>query len=388
MRRLALAALFVLIVCATQNAAATTPPFDIPGPQQGNAASPSPQIVLPPGTEVILALASPLWAKSAKPGDTIYCVTTFPVVANNQMAIPAGTYVEGKIDVLTKPGIFSSHAQFQLHFTKMVFANGYVVQLSDVLEDADSPADPGPKTYKASQAAGASPYVTADVEAAVARVYVDVSARSDVLLDNGALIEMLLQTPLALDANSVAAAAPQSTPPQIGPAKSSSRCVPTPGTPGTPDTVIPGTPGTPPTVIPGGPGMPDTVIPGMPGTPPTVIPGTPEFPGTTCPGPPVVTTEPSGKNEHTKTLTLENPLLLGGSKLAAGKYQIRWSGLGPTAQVDFLLNKKQVAQAQARIIILGEKSLADQIVPHANSDGSISLSSLQFAGEGFELVFD
>ena len=55
---------------------------------------PSPQpstIVLPAGTPVQLVLTAPLWAKSAKPGESIYAQTAFPVVLNNQMAIPAGT---------------------------------------------------------------------------------------------------------------------------------------------------------------------------------------------------------------------------------------------------------------------------------------------------------
>jgi hypothetical protein len=77
-----------------------------------------------------------------------------------------------------------------------------------------------------------------------------------------------------------------------------------------------------------------------------------------------------------------------GVTLAAGIYQIRWSGLGPTTQVEIMQSKKQVAQALARIVILGKASPADKAAPRANTDGTLALGSLQFAGETFALFFD
>ena len=62
-------------------------------------------------------------------GDSVYAETVFPVAVNNQMAIPLGTYVQGQIDTLTPPGWLSPHAQFQMHFTKIIFADGYTVEL-------------------------------------------------------------------------------------------------------------------------------------------------------------------------------------------------------------------------------------------------------------------
>jgi hypothetical protein len=347
---------------------------------------------------VALALTSPIWAKTAKVGDIVHAATGFPVTVGNDMAIPPGTYVEGRIDALTRPSWRSAHAEFQLHFTRLIFANGYTVELPDVIENTGGMGSQAQtnnaSAFQPAMDTGASASAAADIEAAVARVYVEVTSRNDILLDNGAPIEMLLQSPLSLEADAVAAAVSRSKPLQIGPSKSSTRCVPTPGTPGTQDTVIPGTPGTPGTpdiVIPGGPGMPTTVIPGTPatpGTPPTVIPGTPGFAGTVCPGPPVVTSAPSGKDLHAKTIALASPMQIGGVPLAAGIYQIRWSGLGPTAQAEIVQNKKQIVQAPARIVILGKASLANEVAPRTNADGSIALASLQFAGETFALFFD
>ena len=48
-------------------------------------------IVLPAGTKVPLVLKHSVSTKSARVGDNLYLETTFPVVQNNRMVIPAGT---------------------------------------------------------------------------------------------------------------------------------------------------------------------------------------------------------------------------------------------------------------------------------------------------------
>jgi hypothetical protein len=321
MRRIVAAILLTAWAGMAQEAAAQAPQPEVPRPPQDASTNQKSTITVPAGTKVALALTSPIWEKAAKVWDTVHAATAFPVTVDNDMVIPPGTYVEGRIDALTRPRWLSAHAEFQLHFTKLIFANGYTVELPDVIENAAGAGSQAQtsnvKAFQPAMNADASSGAGADIEAAVARVYVDVTSRSDILLDNGAPIEMLLQSPLSLDAGSVVAAVSRSKPLQIGPSKSSTRCVPTPGTPGTPDTVIPGTPGTPGTpdiIIPGAPGMPSTVIPGTPatpGTPPTVIPGTPGFAGTVCPGPPIVTPAPTGKDLYTKTIALTGPVQVG-----------------------------------------------------------------------------
>jgi len=321
-----------------------------------------PAITIPVGTKVELALTNPLWAKSVQLGDSVYSKTSFPVAVGDRIAIPPNTYVKGQIDIMTLPTSRSGHAEFRMHFTDIVFANGYTVNL---------PGD-------------------ADADDAIATVNVAVSSRSDVVLDNGTQIEMVLERPLQLDADKVAAAVRQTKPLDLTQWKSATRCRPVPATEGTPDTVIPGTsgtPGTPSTVIPGGPGMPDTVIPGTPGTPgtpPTVIPGSPGTPGIACPGPPAVVYQPA---EHKESFALREAVLVGGRQLPAGAYQAVWEGLGPATQVRIERKDKVAATVQARVVALGKKAPTTASVPHTNSDGSVSLESLQFAGQTFELRF-
>lgn len=253
-------------------------------PDRGQS-GPANEAILPAGTRVELAVTNPVWAGTAKLGETLYTQTTFPVLAGDRLAIPAGTYVQGTIESITLPTRETSRAEVDILFTKVIFAGGYVIALPGLTAT-------GMTVAAAGQGGGAStdgaPVPTA------ARVTIEVSRANDLLLDNGAQLEMTLGAPVPLDSNLVAAAIPLTQAPQPGKFKSATLCRPipgSPGSPGTPDTVIPGSPGTPSTTIPGGPGMPDITIPGTPATPDTVIPGspgTPGTPGTTCPIAPIV----------------------------------------------------------------------------------------------------
>jgi len=242
-------------------------PIEASRPQ---SVTPGAAFALPAGAALQLTLTRPVWAKTAKVGDPLYAQTNFPITAANEIAIPAGTYVEGRIDAITRPTRKVSRAEIDVTLTKIIFANGYTI----VLPSGGSSSSNTPPTPT--------------------RIVAQATTANDLLLDNGAQFEAALAAPVSLDAEQVANAAPLTHAPLPGSFKSATLCRPTPGwpgSPGTPDTVIPGSPGTPSTTIPGGPGMPDITIPGTPATPSTIIPGTPSTPGspgTVCPAPPVV----------------------------------------------------------------------------------------------------
>src|SRR2546421_12992133 len=86
-------------------------------------------ITLPTGTKVAVALTGPLWSKTAHAGDGVYAVSVFPVAVAQHMAIPPGTYIEGRIDLIKRPTWIVPRAEFRMHFTKLIFANGYTVDL-------------------------------------------------------------------------------------------------------------------------------------------------------------------------------------------------------------------------------------------------------------------
>lgn len=80
--------------------------------------------VVPAGTTVALTLMTPIQSKTTKTGDTVRAVVAFPVTVGSETAIPAGTYVEGLVNAVDKHG-----PSVKIHFTRMVFANGYSAPL-------------------------------------------------------------------------------------------------------------------------------------------------------------------------------------------------------------------------------------------------------------------
>jgi hypothetical protein len=102
-------------------------------------------IDVPAGTKIPLNLVTQIMSKSTKPGATVRAVVAFPVTVGNQLAIPAGTYVEGQlVSATAKSGKktrygaanTASSSGLQIHFTKLVYANGYTVLLDAQNTDA------------------------------------------------------------------------------------------------------------------------------------------------------------------------------------------------------------------------------------------------------------
>ncbi|MGA2570832.1 MAG: hypothetical protein ABSF23_09955 [Terracidiphilus sp.] len=97
-----------------------------PPPAAPNAPAPSTQtIVVPTGTTVPLTLMSVVKSKSTKPGDTVRAVVAFPVTIGTQLAIPAGTFVEGEVTQVTAHPKGGRQPSFRVHFTRLLFSNGY-----------------------------------------------------------------------------------------------------------------------------------------------------------------------------------------------------------------------------------------------------------------------
>jgi hypothetical protein len=110
----------ILSLCGVQTAAAAG---------QQVQASPPPTISMPAGTLVPLTLVSPIKSKSTKVGDAVRAMVAFPITVAGQMAIPAGTYVEGVATSLTAREKKTRQPDVQIHFTRLLYANGYTVAL-------------------------------------------------------------------------------------------------------------------------------------------------------------------------------------------------------------------------------------------------------------------
>ncbi|HEX7287166.1 MAG TPA: hypothetical protein VF532_13350 [Candidatus Angelobacter sp.] len=301
-------AAFALVLCASlcwPQQPAQPPAAQIPQPP-AQAQGPT-MLTVPAGTRILLALVRPVSTKSTKPGDPIYLQTTFPVTAGDKLLIPAGTFLEGTFASFKR---HKDRVELQMQSAALIFNNGYKVSLAPAPDlapgqDADIRRQPGHPTAAAASATGASAGglaiggIAAGTEGAViggaiggpvgfVLAVILLNHGSSVQIEAGSPVEIILDHPLLLDERQVAEAVHQpsgvmavASPPKTRAPKT---CY-SPGSPGTPDTVIPGSPGTPPTVIPGINGGPPTVIPGTPASPPTVIPGTPGTPGSSYPCP-------------------------------------------------------------------------------------------------------
>lgn len=104
--------------------------------QQPASSSSTTSVTVPAGTKLLLNLKSTVNTKTAHPGDGVYLETTFPITANNRIVIPAGTYVQGVIDSVKRPGRVKGRAEVLFHFNTLIFPSGYTVAVPGALQDA------------------------------------------------------------------------------------------------------------------------------------------------------------------------------------------------------------------------------------------------------------
>jgi len=102
---------------------------------QAKPAASAAWISIPAGTKVPVALKHAISTKSAREGDAVYAETTFPVVDNGRILIPAGTYVQGKISEVKRAGRVKGRAEVLMHFTTLIYPSGYTVVLPGSVEN-------------------------------------------------------------------------------------------------------------------------------------------------------------------------------------------------------------------------------------------------------------
>lgn len=276
-----------------------------PGPAREEAA-----FTVPAGTRLALVLTHPVDSRNTRRGDEIYAQITAPVAVGSQAVIPAGTFVQGQVQKLTRKG---NRGEFLMQSLSLVFPNGYVAPVEGPMniesDEGTAWQDPSNGTRAGAFIApaaglglgaliGAAAHTTqhstlggmtltsgtptglaigsvVGLAAGGAVALVLLARNRHFYVDVGSPMEMILPRALILPASQLAKAgqaqspAPLVTPPAPRPIfvpRDNGICN-TPGTPGSPPVVIPGTP-----PIGNSPGTPDIVIPGTPSTPGTSYP--------------------------------------------------------------------------------------------------------------------
>lgn len=134
--------LFVLVLSAAAAAQTDTPKIA----STPDAAS---QLLIKTGTKVPVVLQHAISTKSAKEGDPVYAQTSFPVVVDGKILIPAGTYIQGRISRVQRAGRIKGRSEMLMHFTTMIYPNGYTVLLPGAIEGV-----PGTETTKMKDSEG------------------------------------------------------------------------------------------------------------------------------------------------------------------------------------------------------------------------------------------
>src|SRR5208282_5528015 len=106
-----------------------------PAPAAPAAESAKPTLTIPVGARIPLSLKQSISTKTAKDGDPVYAETAFPFVISEQVVIPAGTYIQGRIERVQRGGHVKGRAEVLIHFTSMIYPNGYTVLLGGSVEN-------------------------------------------------------------------------------------------------------------------------------------------------------------------------------------------------------------------------------------------------------------
>ena len=327
---IAMSAMFFLTIAGFAQQAPPSPNGNSSDSSQVASAGNATSVAVPAGTRIALVLTQPIQTRYIHRGDDVYAQIVSPVTAGNEVVIPPGTFVQGTVDKLERRG---GRGELHLQSMAITFPDGYVTPIAGPItmesDDGYAQKDPGkgriagsialpaaglgigalighavassqPNTLTSSIPAGCagpppgclSTSVTAPgstlkgtaIGSMVGLAVGGVASLALVLnthnffLDVGSPVEMVLQHPISLQEDEVAAAIqdaeqhPEAEPPSMRrpmatrpPADNNGPTFcETPATPGTPDVDIPGTP-----AVGDSPGTPAIHIAGIPATPPT-----------------------------------------------------------------------------------------------------------------------
>jgi hypothetical protein len=205
---------------------APAPAASASAPATGSSANNAPaQIIVPAGTHLPLILHNGITSRNAQPGEPLYLETTFPVVLNDRIVIPAGSYVQGEITEAKRPAKGKGGAEVRIRLTTLILPNGYTVKFDavptntetgggeyaskegQINKDRDKGADAGTviKTTGAGAGIGAiaggasGAGIGAGIGAAAGLATVMMTRGPELEMPRGSTVDIILDRPLYLD---------------------------------------------------------------------------------------------------------------------------------------------------------------------------------------------
>jgi hypothetical protein len=187
------------------------------------------QIVVPAGTRLPLVLHNGITTRNAQPGAPLYLETTFPVVVNDRIVIPASSYVQGEITEAKRPAKGKGGGEIRIRLTTLILPNGYTVKFDavptnaetgggeyadkegQIHKDRDRAADAGTviKTTGAGAGIGAitggaqGAGIGAGLGVAAGLAAVMMTRGPELELPRGSSVDIMLDRPLYLDATKI-----------------------------------------------------------------------------------------------------------------------------------------------------------------------------------------
>ena len=188
------------------------------------------KIFIPAGTRIGVVLENGISTRGAKPGDSVYLQTSFPITQNNRIVIPVGSYLRGEIIDSKRPGKIKGKGEFRLRLNTLILPNGYTVNLNAAPRSADSggketmdsegkvtgPSDKGKDvgTVVSTTATGAGigaiasrtpkgAGIGAGIGAAAGLAAVLLSRGPEAELPRGSTMDIVLERELSLDASQI-----------------------------------------------------------------------------------------------------------------------------------------------------------------------------------------
>ena len=93
---------------------------------------------IPKGAHALLKMVNSVSSRTAKPGDQVYLQTAVPISANDEILVPAGSYVQGVVTHTKRSGRVAGRAQLAIRIETLTFPGGKTIRLSPHVSSVDS----------------------------------------------------------------------------------------------------------------------------------------------------------------------------------------------------------------------------------------------------------
>lgn len=111
------------------------------GPRPAVKAANSQSFVVEKGSRIPLAIINSISTKNSAPGDRIYLQTAFPILASGRIVIPPGSFVNGTVTSVKRPGRVKGRGELYIRFDALILPNGTVRDFRARLSSLDGRAN-------------------------------------------------------------------------------------------------------------------------------------------------------------------------------------------------------------------------------------------------------